>query len=147
MSDTATLNESVVQSIRSACERLSLDYCYHADRKEMVAWSELFAEDGEIVLFGASHVGRAAILASVQGAADTQSVHAVSNFRIDVISATEAVGLVYIVAYVTPKKNGVGTMTRIAPMVVGQYEDRYRKTAEGWRFARRAFVPLIVAES
>jgi len=140
------LSDDERRTIHDACERLSLDYSYHADHGESDAWAALFAEDAEMELFGQTHVGRAAIQAGVQnGAAPQRTVHAISNVRIDVISATEAAGHVYISVYVAPKGESVSTLPLLTPFAVGEYQDRYRKTAEGWRFARRAFVPLIMA--
>jgi hypothetical protein len=130
--------------IVAACERLSLDYSYYADAGRMDVWSELFAEDAELVVGGVAQCGRAAIIESVSGPrGEIQSIHAISNVRIDVVSATKAVGLAYITAYMAPKTKGSATMAAIAPAVVGIYEDAYCKTADGWLFARRAFSPLI----
>jgi hypothetical protein len=139
-----TLSQDERATILAACERLSLDYSYYADTGQMEVWSQLFAEDAELVVAGVAQSGRAAILKSVSGPrGEIQSIHAISNVRIDVVSPTEAAGSVYITAYMAPKTNGAATMATIAPAVVGIYEDAYRKTAEGWRFARRAFRPLI----
>jgi hypothetical protein len=141
---TAAPSHDERSQILAACERLSLDYSYYADTGRMDVWSELFAEDAELVVGGVTQSGRAAILKSVSGPrGEIQSIHAISNVRIDVVSATEASGSVYITAYMAPKTGGSATMAPIAPAVVGIYEDVYRKTADGWRFARRAFSPLI----
>jgi hypothetical protein len=137
------MNEAEASAIHSACTRLSLDYCYFADQGLMQPFSELFAADGELIVGGQATVGPAAILKSLGGAAEVQTVHAISNVRIDVRGATEAAGTVYVTAYVAPKTDGGATMGQITPMAVGRYEDVYRKTADGWRFARRAFVPMI----
>lgn len=141
---TAALSHDERSQILAACERLSLDYSYYADTGRMDVWSELFAEDAELVVGDVAQCGRAAILKSVSGPrGEIQPIHAISNVRIDVVSATKAAGLVYITAYMAPKTKGSATMATIAPVVVGVYEDAYRKTADGWRFARRAFSPLI----
>jgi hypothetical protein len=132
--------------ILAACERLSLDYCHFADLGQMQAWSELFAEDAELVVRGVAQVGRAAIHQSVSGSRGAvQSIHSITNLRLEVVGASEARGEVYITAYRAPKTDGAASMVTIAPSVVGRYDDVYRKTAEGWRFARREFVPLIAA--
>jgi len=141
---SGTLSQDERARILAACERLSLDYSYYADTGQMEVWSQQFAEDAELVVAGVAQSGRAAILKSVSGPrGEIQSIHAISNVRIDVVSATEATGSVYITAYMAPKTNGSATMATIAPAVVGVYEDAYRKTADGWRFARRAFRTLI----
>jgi ketosteroid isomerase-like protein len=144
MSRTLTAAERA--EILAACERLSLDYSHYADLGQMETWSQLFAEDAELVVRGASTKGRAAILKSVSGPrGQVRSIHAINNLRIDVLGPDEATGVVYITAYMAPKADGVAAMAQIAPAAVGEYRDVYRKTADGWRFARREFVPLVLA--
>ncbi|HEX4183435.1 MAG TPA: nuclear transport factor 2 family protein [Caulobacteraceae bacterium] len=143
-----TLSAEARAEIMAACERLSHDYAHLADAGRMEEWSHLFAEDGELMLPGAVVNGRPAILKAVSGPrGDIVSIHSMTNIRIDVESPTKASGLVYITAFQVPKKDGVGPMVAIAPSVVGQYADEYVKTADGWRFARRAFTPLVTAAS
>jgi hypothetical protein len=139
---------SVLQrlEILEACERLALDYSHFADTGRMDEWSQLFAEDGEMRLFGQSHRGPAAIRAAV-GAGRGEaalSVHAITNQRIDILNEDEAEGTVYIIVYAGERKDGrPAVAAQIAPMMVGTYHDAYRRTAAGWKFARRAFEPLI----
>ena len=142
----ATLSAEARAEILAACERLSHDYAHLADAGRMEDWSQLFAEDGVLGLPGAEMKGRPAILKAVSGPrGEIVSIHSMTNIRIDVESATKASGLVYITAFQVPKADGVGAMAAIAPSVVGQYQDDYAKTADGWRFARRAFTPLVTA--
>jgi hypothetical protein len=142
-----TLSADARNEILSACQRLSLDYSHYADHGQMDAFSELFGDEGELVVGGVATVGAKAIYKNLTSTprGEVQSIHAVTNLRLDVVSPTEAKGVVYITAYVAAKKDGVGSAPVIAPMAVGQYEDVYRKTSDGWRFARRAFSPLIAA--
>ncbi len=144
--DIAPLSALERLEIREACERLALDYSFLADGQRMDEFSELFAEDGELVLFGQTHRGpagiRAALGAGRGGSALT--VHAITNHRIDVVSADEATATVYITVYAGQRKDGGPAQAeRIAPMMVGAYHDAYKRTAAGWRFAKRAFEPLI----
>lgn len=132
--------------IEHACTRLCLDYSFFADSNQLDAWAGLFAEDAELHLMGQQHKGRAAIRASVNtpGRDAMTSYHALSNIRIDVTSGTEAKGVVGIMLYVAPKVNGVGSAPALSPVAIGAYHDTYKKTAEGWRFAHRAFAPAMV---
>ena len=147
MSDVATALSPLQRlEVREACERLALDYSFFADSQRMDEWSELFAEDGELVLFGQTFTGPAAIRAAVGAGrgASGLSVHAITNHRIDVVSDSEATATVYIIVYGGERKGvGPAQAASIAPMMVGIYHDAYRKTAAGWKFARRAFEPLI----
>ncbi len=146
-SDVATALSALQRlEIREACERLALDYSFFADGQRMDEWSGLFAEDGELVLFGQTYRGPAAIRAAVGAGrgASALSVHAITNHRIDVVSETDATATVYIIVYAGERKDGgPASAPAIAPAMVGTYHDAYRKTASGWKFARRAFEPLI----
>ncbi|HWA60390.1 MAG TPA: nuclear transport factor 2 family protein [Caulobacteraceae bacterium] len=133
--------------VREACERLALDYSFLADSGRMEEWSRLFADDGELVLFGQTYRGPAAILAAVSAgprAPGAFTVHAVANHRIDVLGPDRAEATAAIIVYAGERKDGApAAVPRIAPLMVGTYHDAYRRTASGWRFARRAFEPLI----
>lgn len=142
MTTTLDLSPAVRRDIVEACERLSLDYSHYADTGRMEAWAGLFAEDGEMHLFGQVQKGRAAIPAAVAGGGDTASLHCVSNIRIDVLSEDEATGTAYVAAYV--KAKDASSAAVVGPAAVGVYRDRYRRTAEGWRFAQRAFEPFLM---
>jgi hypothetical protein len=132
-------------AIEHACARLAVDYSFYADSQQLEAWSKLFAEDAEMTLFGQTHKGRAAILASLNGgnAGAVATFHSNSNIRIDVVSPTEAKGTVGVTLFAAPRKDGVAQVKEITPAVVGHYVDEYKKTAEGWRIARRGFNMLI----
>ena len=149
MSDTATALSPLQRlEVREACERLALDYSFFADTQAMEAWSNLFAEDGELVLFGQTFRGPAAIRAAVGAGRgpNALSVHAITNQRIDILSEDRAEGTVYILAFAGERKDGKpAAVAQIAPSAVGIYHDAYKKTPTGWKFARRAFEPLIVA--
>ncbi len=146
-SDAATALSPLQRlEVREACERLALDYSFLADSQRMDEWSRLFAEDGELVLFGKTYRGPADIRAAVGAGrgAPALSVHAITNHRIDVVSGDTATATVYIIVYAGERDGGgPATAPRIAPAMVGIYHDAYRKTPAGWRFARRAFEPLI----
>src|SRR5215472_14029122 len=132
-------------AIEHACSRLALDYSHYADSNQLEAWANLFAEDAEMTLFGQTHKGRAAILGSLNGGNRGQvaTFHSNSNIRIDVVSPTEARGTVGVTLFAAPKKDGVAQVKEITPAVVGHYIDEYRKTAEGWRIAKRGFNMLF----
>jgi len=126
-------------AVVSACERLNLDYSHHADSGRMDEWAQLFAEDGELIFFGQTHSGRVAIKAA--GGTDV-TLHVITNIRIEPLSADEAQGTAYVTTYVNPADGAAGGVT---PVAVGTYDDRYRRTPEGWRFARRTFEPFARA--
>lgn len=130
--------------IEHACTRLVIDYSHFADARQLDKWAQLFMEDAEVVVWGRSHKGRNAIRASAgDGMPHAETFHSVPNIRIDAISETEARGEVGVVAYVTPKVNGVAQAEALTPYVIGKYLDIYRLDGEVWRFARREFVTTM----
>ncbi|HVN02397.1 MAG TPA: nuclear transport factor 2 family protein [Caulobacteraceae bacterium] len=142
---------SVLQrvEIREACERLALDYSFLADAGRLDEWAQLFAEDGELILFGQTHRGPAAIRAAVGAGrgASALTVHAITNHRIDVLGEEAAEATAYIVVFSGERKDGgPAAVAKIAPVMVGTYHDAYKRTPTGWKFARRAFEPLITTE-
>jgi len=144
MADTVSAADRM--AIEHACHRLALDYSHYADNQQMEAWSNLFADDAEMVLFGETYKGRGKILGAVNAPDRPQnaSFHSISNFRIDVLSPSEAKGTVGVTVFAAPKSEGPAQLKVLEPMIVGIYHDTYKKTAEGWRFARRAFQPTFM---
>jgi hypothetical protein len=133
--------------VRTACERIALDYAFYADGARRADLASLFAEDWEFHLFGKIHVGPAAVLESLNAtpAGTVSSIHSLSNHRVEVISETEARGTAYVTVFVFDKTAPAPAV--ITPVIVGAYHDVYRKTETGWRFARRRFEPLITPAS
>jgi hypothetical protein len=141
--DTISLSPAQQIEVRSACEQVALDYAYYADNGRREDLASLFAEDGEFHLFGNIHVGPAAVLESLNAnpVGSVASIHSLSNHRVEAISHTEARGTAYVTVFVFDKTADPPAV--ISPVVVGIYHDVYRRTEAGWRFARRAFEPLI----
>jgi hypothetical protein len=98
-----------------------------------VAAADLFAEDGILDIGpGAHFVGRAAILEAYEKlfpAATTWSTHYVMNPQISV-TGTTATGLWSFLLYTQPRAEPPGAVFTIN----GRYEEKYVKTAAGWRF-------------
>jgi lactoylglutathione lyase len=132
--------------VEQACTRLALDYSLLADSARMDEWSELFAEDGEMHLFGQVYKGPAGIRAAVGAGAEPGAVtaHAITNHRIDVLGPDEAEGVAYVIVFAGQRKDGApASAPQISPVIVGAYRDRYRRTEKGWKFASRAFEPTF----
>jgi uncharacterized protein (TIGR02246 family) len=125
---------------REAIRALIAEYRRALDEKDFEAYAELFGEDGEFVTDATGPVrGRAEILAML---ADLQAAgaltitagddrHLVSNVEITVDGDRATVRSTWV--YLTREADG-------APLLrmVGHYDDELRRTAAGWRFARRA---------
>ena len=127
------------REIERACERLVSAYARLIDFRDYEGFSELFAGDGELDT-GRPAVGPAEIFKHCMRRPETlRSRHLMSNVHIEVLSATEARGMSYVTIYrhVGPESLARGPAPLAPAAAVGHYEDRYRLTPEGWRFARR----------
>jgi uncharacterized protein (TIGR02246 family) len=123
---------------RDAIEALLAEYRRALDEKDFEAYADLFGDDGEFVADGRTFRGRAEILAMLAEFQSTGALtvaagddrHLVANVRIAVDGdrATAASTWVYLT------REGDGPHVAL----VGHYDDALRRTAAGWRFARRA---------
>jgi len=118
-----------VELIERACERLVLDFAYFSDHRDYESLGSLFTESGVMIRpSGARLEGRNAIMAAYKATpADRITRHICTNIRITVDSADQARGTTYATVYsnsATPK--------------VGEFEDKFERTSEGWRIAIRS---------
>jgi hypothetical protein len=130
--------------IERACERLIVDYARFVDFGEASRIAELFTEDGVWESEGLRMEGRSAIregFARREGVRRRVSRHVCTNVAVDVVSADEARGLCYLVNYRFDRREGDDPAAPVpagAPKYVGEYHDRFVRSAEGWRFAHRS---------
>ena len=128
--------------IERACERLVLDFAYFSDRQEYESLSQLFAVDGIMERpNGESLMGPEAILRSYQSRpAGRITRHVCTNIRITAVSEKRARGSTYAVLYFAntsePADGHFGFKTEPRHMI-GDFEDEFVLSAEGWRFALR----------
>jgi hypothetical protein len=142
MTASGALNFELRLEIERACERLCQDYAYYADRGESDLWAGLFSEDAEMHLFGQVHSGRAAIRGMSGGKdPDRVTVHSLSNIRIEVIDPNSALGSNHVMLFVQTRS--APSAANLVPVLVGTYEDEFRRTPEGWRIWKRTFIPRI----
>ncbi len=129
-------------SIERACERLALDFAYFSDRQDYEPLAALFAPGGMMTRpAGDSLTGREAILHSYRSRpAGRITRHVCTNIRITVESNDRARGITYAIVYSAnagdpPDRHfGVPADSR---HLVGEFEDEFIRTEEGWRFAAR----------
>ena len=127
------------QAIRSECEALSIAYARAIDFNDQDALLDLFTEDGELDA-GGRLVGRTAIAQAIaKRPRELRSRHVLTNLFVDVVSREEARGISYLTLYrhLGPESLGSSPVPLTGPFAVGHYEDRYRRTGQGWKFQRR----------
>lgn len=132
--------------IKHECERLVLQAVFLFDSRRFREWSELFTEDGEITYQGQAerHVGPASLCVVAEKAPPATTVHVVTSHLVDVVGEDAAEGTAYVTLFLAPPcDDGPVVMSDITPTIIGIYRDVYRDTADGWRFARRSFQPII----
>lgn len=139
---TSTPSEMEIIAIERACERLVLDWVDLNDRQDYEALAALFAADGMMIRpSGDPLVGRAAILKSYQSRPGGRITrHICTNIRITVESRDRARGLSYAVVYSAnagePAEGHFGIKTDTLHLV-GEFDDEFVRTPDGWRFAAR----------
>ena len=127
------------REIQADCEALSIAYARAVDFRDYDAFVELFTETG-VLDVGKPLEGRRAIAESISRRPDElRSRHVLTNIFIDVVSADEARGISYLTLYrhVGEESLRNGPVDFDGPAAVGHYEDRFVRTADGWKFARR----------
>jgi len=129
--------------IERACTRLVTDYSRFVDFGEAERIADLFTAGGrwegpDVVMDGRDAIR--AGFARRAGVTRRTSRHVVTNLAIDVVDAERATALCYLINY-RHDNDGPALLPAPAgvPKYVGEYHDRFERTAEGWRFAERRF--------
>lgn len=127
------------RTIEADCQALSIAYARAIDFRDYDAFVDLFAEDG-VLDTGTPLEGRAAIAEALTRRPDElRSRHVLTNIFIDVLSGSEARGISYLSLYrhIGPESLKGQPVPFDGPAAIGHYEDRFVRTAAGWKFKRR----------
>jgi hypothetical protein len=126
--------------IERECERLIYLYCHWTDHGEAARVADLFTEDGVWISADRTMNGRSAILTGFRARQTNErrmSRHVCTTPVIDVVDADTADGVVYLTLYRHDGEAGRATSPTQAPSMIGEYRDRFVRTAAGWRIQRR----------
>lgn len=127
--------------IEDACTELVLDYALYRDRFDADPYANIFAEDAVLTVLGQVYTGRAAIRQRLLDGRDGQITrHMMSTIRIFVQDDQTASGVSYVTVY---GANPGEFPLDAAVTAVGEYHDKFVRTAQGWKIARRTFVPVF----
>jgi len=129
------------RAIEADCTRLAIAYAVLVDAWRNDEFAALFADDAELVVPRGTYRGPAAIKAAMD-ARDRSFVsrHVITTVLVTVESPTTASGMAYLTHYKGAPPAGKSVVQGATPSAVGTYHDRYVKTAQGWRIARREIV-------
>ena len=133
------MTDDQIDAIRRACEELSIAYARAVDFRDYDYFVTLFSDDG-VLDTGKPLAGRAAIREALAHRPDElRSRHVITNVFIDVLNEQEARGISYLTLYRHVGQESLKSepIAFDGPAGVGHYEDRFMKTAEGWKFKRR----------
>ncbi|VVE05861.1 nuclear transport factor 2 family protein [Pandoraea pneumonica] len=140
---THTLDQNTLDAMlaKQACQDLVMRFAACNDRRDPQGLAALFAENGVLVRPGAAPlVGPAAIAAAyADRPAERMTRHLMGNVLIDVTSPTGAIGSSTVLLWSGSTQASPGPFGRPAQgrQVMGEFEDTFVKTAQGWRIARR----------
>jgi len=128
--------------IEHACQRLVLDFVDRSDRQDYEALTALFDSNASLVRpNGEALTGATAILKSYQSRpAGRITRHICTNIRISVLSPERARGFSYAVVYsanANDASEGHFGAKADARVLIGEFDDEFVRTAQGWRFANR----------
>jgi ketosteroid isomerase-like protein len=138
----AEIDELKTISIQRACERLVADFAYFSDHQDYEALANLFAVDAVMTRpSGDAISGRTAILAAYRSRpASRLTRHFCTNVRITVESGDHAHGHTYALVYsgnAADTPEGQFGIKADARSLIGEFEDEFVRTQEGWRFRAR----------
>jgi len=126
-----------------AIRKLMTDYTRFVDFGEAERIAELFAPDGVwdgpgVRMNGQDEVRR--FFAERQTVTRRTSRHVITNIAIELTGPDTATALSYLVNYRHDSRGAVELpVPADHPKYVGEYHDRFVRTAGGWRFAERLF--------
>lgn len=137
------MDKVIEAGIEHACAKLMNQFAVFNDMGRFDELVELFVEEGRYarpIAPDAFIVGKADILASFEARPkDRVGRHLISNIIIDVLSPTTAKGVCYVALYsgTLDQKAAKFGLQAQASQFIGEYQDDFVLTAQGWKFAQR----------
>ncbi len=122
-----------------ALRRLCDDYVRHADKQDFDAFVTLFTDDAVFEVGGVERHGHDGIRQHFADRPPMVTRHVCTNLWFNPTAADTAEGEVYLTVYrcLGDHSETDGPIPFDRPSWIGEYLDKYAKTAEGWKFAER----------
>ncbi|MEM6627779.1 MAG: nuclear transport factor 2 family protein [Pseudomonadota bacterium] len=133
------MDENSRQLIQNACIELSTKFAFHVDHGDAEAVAALFAQDGVFSREGALLEGAEGVLNALKRRPPTRVTrHVCTNILVDVVDENTATGNTYFLLYEgeDPDQSGAA-LPLTTPVTVGEYQDQFVRTEQGWKIARR----------
>lgn len=125
---------------RLAIEELVTEYAWLLDHRRWHDVAGLCTEDAVLFIRGREILGAAGLAEWADYRAQKKSrrtQHQMTLLRLEQVESDVVAGTAALVLHVA-KTGGSGTYVDL----VGEYEDQYARTPDGWRFRRRRLVPI-----
>jgi 3-phenylpropionate/cinnamic acid dioxygenase small subunit len=125
---------------RLAIEQLVTEYAWLLDHRRWNDVARLFVEDAVLFIRGREIVGKEGLAEWAEYRAQKKSrrtQHQMTLLRLEQVETDLVAGTAALVLHVA-KTGGSGTYVDL----VGEYQDEYKRTPDGWRFRRRRLVPV-----
>jgi hypothetical protein len=134
--------------IEGECTRLSYAFAYHMDHREYEALAALFAPDGVFERHGTQLRGPAEITKALRGRPSDQFTrHVTTNFHFTSIGPEEAGATLVNLSWFSFQAERLPIAFDPSQAILLDFYDRYRLTADGWRFSERITRMVFVAPS
>src|SRR5580658_6699100 len=134
------MTEDEQLQIERSCERLVLQFAMFSDAGEFDRLATLFMQDGVYArpMDPSKHiVGPAAIVAAFRSRPAKVFRHPMANILIEAVSNEEARGHSYFTLLSGSGGSAPGPATADRKLLIGEYRDVFRKTAQGWQIQSR----------
>ncbi len=120
-----------------ACAQIAIDFAVAIDHEDFERVLSLFTEDGSMDRFGQVSRGRAELRRWLFEERPKQLIrHVCSNFSGRMTTRDEVHGTTYFTAYRAMGRHDL-PVTGTMPLMIGEWEDVFRRTDAGWRIRSR----------
>lgn len=139
------MNDDERQAAERACEKIITRYTHLADFGPGAEMVELFTDDAVWESGEGRYEGRDELLAFFgRDRGHTKSRHVSSNIAVTITGDDEAEAFSYFTLYRYAEEKPRVPDLDDQPVILGEYRDVFRRTADGWRLAdRRADVGFV----
>ena len=133
------MNNEERREIERACVDLIHRLAQYSDRDERQRSADLFTADGTWIRGGTPYTGREAILSSFKSPPGQVLRHFVTGTVVDIDDANTARAVSYYLLYrhVPETAEPKLPLTLGMPFSLGEWHDKFVRTADGWRISHR----------